>query len=229
MRKLLEKQYPVLENQPKIDPFKYFFGHVINQITTLDAKDEFANNNFCMQHSASNIKAARRIEALLGDEFDIKTHCDVGCGVAVLSSMFLQKGIDSYAIEGLDYGIRNNMIKIPAKRYVVCDMTSGSVECLDMNKFFDLTTTIEINEHIPRDKIEVFYENLKYMSRHNFCSLHYDGDENSEEFPNHNHYNVSSVEWWEDFLSKFGKVTIYEDFQLSNFGESVFARVDFDD
>ena len=43
----------------KIDPFKYFLGHKINSITTLDAQwDNYAFHNFSGLHSGSNYKPA---------------------------------------------------------------------------------------------------------------------------------------------------------------------------
>jgi len=211
----------------KINPYEYFFGHVINNITTLDSRDEgYAEHNFSGLHSASNDENAEIIKNyIITHIMNGGKHCDVGASIARLSKKLIDYGIDSYAIDGHDYGIRHDNILIPKNKYAVCDMGMTDISDLDFEKEFELTTAFEITEHIPEEMLDLFYKNCAYMSKKHLCSVHWGGDDNSKN-AYHNHYNVKPTSWWIDYLSKFGNVTNIE-FKIPTFNESDVLFVEF--
>lgn len=213
----------------KIDANQYFFGHVVNNIKTLDANDVgYAEHNFSGLHSVSNEDNANIVKDYIINNLKITgKHCDIGASIAKLSNKLLEVGIDSYAIDGHDYGIRYNNILIPLEKYAVCNMSTTDISDLDLEKSFELTTAFEITEHIPEDEIDLFYKNCSYMSKMHLCSVHWGGDSNSTN-PHHNHYNVKPTSWWINFLSKYGKVT-NTGFHIPTFNESDVLLIEFYD
>ena len=228
LKKIITEKFDIkLKKNQKIDAFKYFFGQKINNITTLDSKDEgYAEHNFSGLHSASNESNCDAIVEYIKIHYpELKNHCDIGGSIGTLSKKLIDLNKDSYVIEGHDLGLRNNSVKIPLEKYCVFDITASSMDCLNLEKYFDLTTTFEVTEHIPVDKIDMFYENCKLISKSHICSVHH-GGESHEQNVFSNHYNVKSVDWWVEFLSKYGKVTKI-DLNIPTFGESSCLRVDF--
>lgn len=213
----------------KINANEYFFGHVINNITTLDSLDSGpAEHNFSGQHSVSNSDNANYVVDFIQNKLNIVgRHCDIGASIAMLSSKLISLDYESYAIEGHDLGIRANAVLIPKEKYAVFDMGSMSLDCLDLYKYFDITTAFEVTEHVPEDKIKMFYDNCAYISKTHLCSVHWGGEDNSMN-PNCNHYNVKPIEWWVEFLGNYGEVTV-TDLSIPTFGESTQLFVKFDD
>jgi hypothetical protein len=208
------KQYLELKFQTEltapIDAFKYFFGHSINQINTLDADGDIPSHNFCTcrcgPHSVSIEKNVLTIaETILQWPEKVSTHCDVGGARGLLSSVLNQYGIDSHVIEGTNYGILNGAISAPMNKYAVYDFASYSLDDLNLHKYFDLTTAFEITEHIKRENLPAFYNNMALISKYHFCSVHWGGVENSQD-PSTSHYNVKDTNWWCDFLSSYGDI-----------------------
>lgn len=228
LRKIIIDKFNIkVEKNEKIDAFKYFFGNKINNITTLDGKDEgYAEHNFSGQHSASNESNCQAIVDYITSHYpDLKNHCDIGGSIGTLSKKLNELNKDSYVIEGHDLGLRSNNVKIPLEKYCVFDITSASIDCLNLEKYFDLTTAFEVTEHIPIDKIDMFYENCRLISKSHICSVHHGGQSHDDNVFS-NHYNVKSVEWWTEFLSKYGNVTKIE-LNIPTFSESSCLRVDF--
>lgn len=217
----------------KINPHTHLFGNIISTIDTLDNADKYAECNFGSDvvgyHSVTHEGNADVIAKYLIDH-NVTTHCDIGASRAVLSEKLLNMGIDSYAIDGCDYGIRNNLIKVPLDRYAVFDITSCSVEKYDLYKKFHFTTAFEITEHIKPELINVFYDNMKYMSNEHFCSCHVGGDDhNTNSYSNH--YLIRDIDWWKSFLSQYGTIELCEPAinKLVMFDESYLIHIKFKD
>lgn len=221
----------------KINAFEYFFGHILEQISTLDINPEIAQHNFgtcdCgWPHSVTITENAEAIMHQIRNWLpEIKRHCDIGAARAYLSKFLSEHipSIESYAIEGFDYGIKNNAVDIDIKKYCVVDFAKYSIESLNLYKYFDLTTAFEITEHIPIENLEQFYYNCSYISNYHYASIHYGGIDNATD-PTTSHYTVRSIEWWENFLGKFGQITdvIPASQLLTQFDESYLVKMRFE-
>lgn len=210
----------------KIDPYKYLFGRYINTINTLDADEPYAQHNFgtcnCGPHSITVPQNVMTIADYLLSH-NIQTHCDVGGSRGMLSAAMLYHGIDSYCIDGCDYGLKHGAVDIPIDRYSVFNFTSCSINDFDMEKHFDFTTSFEITEHISPELIDLFYQNIAYMSKDHLCSIHVGGLQET------NHYLIRDVDWWLKFFSKYGTVKgcIYAPEMLQMFDESYLVHITF--
>lgn len=226
LKKFLEKRFSE-KFSGKIDPFKYFFGHVIKPIETEDSLDQYAVHNFNGQNSMSLPTAAdRTVDYLINCM--VKNHIDIGGGRGYLSMRLETQGkIDSYTLDGWTYGIDNNLLDIEMSKYVVCDMVAFDFKALDLEKYFDMSTAFEITEHIHEKDIKNFYDNVAYMSKSHICSVHVAGMDSTSGVET-NHHNVKDIDWWMNFLSQYGEVSrMYHLKPTWGWDESEFLRVDF--
>ena len=196
MKKFLEEKFNTTF-EGKIDPFKYFFGHVIKPIETEDKKDQYAKHNFSGNHSMSNPLHAQQTIQLLLNVYLGKQLIDIGASRGYLVKTMNDNGIESYGLDGWTYGIDNGQLDIPMEKYVVCDMVAFDFSVLDFEKYFDLSTAFEITEHIHEKDIKLFYDNVAYMSKEHICSVHVAGMDSTMDIDYEtNHHNVKPLEWW---------------------------------
>ena len=228
MKQFLEAKFNQTFNG-KIDPFKYFFGHVIKTIETEDIKDDYAVHNFSGEHSMSNKNQALPTVNLMLSNYSGKKHLDIGASRGYLCKAMNENGVESYGLDGWTYGIDNNQLDIPMEKYVICDMTAFDFSVLDFEKYFDISTAFEITEHIHEKDIKRFYDNVVYMSKEHICSIHTGGVDSTMDIDfETNHHNVKPTEWWVDFLSQYGKVTLLPELKTNmGWGESEFLKVVF--
>jgi 2-polyprenyl-3-methyl-5-hydroxy-6-metoxy-1,4-benzoquinol methylase len=146
------------------------------------------------------------------------TFCDIGGSVGFLTSRMLDCGFDAYCIDGHDYAIKNDILLIPRDRYAIFDLRE------DIKPYihgpFDVTTSFEMLEHIPKDDIESVIQNIKHISKTFIASIHHGGKEHC------NHYNIRPLQWWIDTFNVIGNVTTV-DLPLEQFGESSYIKVEF--
>jgi hypothetical protein len=207
-------------------PLSGFFGNIISTIDTLDNTDEFAYHNFSGEHSLSNSGNVDIMVNYIINYLKIApcTYCDIGASCGVLSQKLLDLGFNSYAIDGSDYGIKNNFVVLNRDRYAVFDM-SNTITPYIVNidaKAFDLTTSFEFLEHIPLQNLDIVLSNIKLISRFHLCSIHTGGLER------YNHYVIRDINWWFNKISRIGGIpTICDNVALSNFDESTVVLIKF--
>lgn len=226
LKKFLEKKFSE-KFSDKVDPFKYFFGHIIKPIETEDKLDMYAVHNFTGAHSMSNAQAAdRTVDYIIAE--GVKTHIDIGGSRAYLSMRLATQGnIDSYTLDGWTYGIDNNLLEIDISKYVVCDMVAFDFKGLDLEKYFEVSTAFEITEHIHEKDIKTFYDNVSYMSKSHICSIHVGGLDSTMGVET-NHHNVKDMVWWTNFLTQYGHVTHMGHLKPTwGWDESEILKVDF--
>lgn len=203
LRGVLEQKFKK-KFKGKIDPFKYFFGHIIKAIETEDRLEQYAEHNFSGFHSMSCAGAAdMTVDHIIAE--NVKTHIDIGASRAYLSMRLATGGINSYAIDGWTYGLDNDNLDIDKSKYAVCDMVAFDFKALDFEKFFDISTAFEVTEHIHEKDIRRFYDNVAYMSKEHICSVHVGGVDSTMGFET-NHHNVKDLNWWKEFLGRYGEV-----------------------
>lgn len=204
-----------------------FFGEVISIIDTLDNAEQYAQHNFSSSkiqdnprkiHSLSKESNVNIISSYIVDNIEGNSYCDIGGASAVLANKMLELGYDAYCIDGSDYGVKNNTIIIPIDRYAVFDMRTDITPYI--NNKFDIVTSFEMLEHIPEEDIQKVLNNIKHISKIFIGSVHVGG---AQIF---NHYNIKSLEWWTELLSKFGQFDVLS-IKLENFDESYIIKVVF--
>ncbi len=194
-----------MSEEHKIDAFKNIFGNIVSVIDTEDNLHEFAYNNFNGKFSMSYPNNAIHVVDYLKENYKNKNHIDIGASRGYLSKRLLEENINSYGIDGSDYGIKNNFLDIPMDRYAVCDMTKYDFRNTNLEKYFDISTAFEITEHIHEEDIEIFYNNVSFISKEHLCSIHVSGPD-SKSGVRTSHHNIKNKNWWINFFKKYGKI-----------------------
>lgn len=205
------------------DPAKHFFGHVLATIKTLDSAKRYAHENYSGQWSASNPENCAAIRDYIARQLLAPggSACDIGASRARLTSLLLKDGYDAWAIDGTDYGLRNNMLDCPKERYAVFDFRIR-LDTPALKKRFDLTTNFEVLEHIPTEHLDAFIQNMAFISRKALCSAHIGGQESE------NHYTVRDIPWWQEKFKPWGDATVVKVPVLSErWADSALFVVDF--
>ena len=104
---------------------------------------------------AGSRASARAVSALLLKELSIGSLLDVGAGHGAWAAEWLAAGVkEVVAVDG-DY-VRRDQLAIPAERFTPHDLSTP----LDLKRRFDLVQSLEVAEHLPGDKADLFVDNL---------------------------------------------------------------------
>ena len=131
-----------------------------------------------------------------------KIQLDIGGGMCHLTKMLNEHGIEGYSFEGS--AVLINRIVCDKNRVAIIDM-SKKINDKRLNRYFDITTSFEVIEHIHRNYQLQFWKNLSYLSQYHLCSIHVMNEEYAE------HCTINKPEIWErifkDLGIKYQKIT----------------------
>lgn len=100
-------------------------------------------------------ESAREIAPLVIDLVQPESVVDVGCGVGSWLSVFKELGVaEIFGVDGR--WVDKERLKIPKDHFLAHDLGKP----LDLDRRFDLVVSLEVAEHLPEDKAEVFIETL---------------------------------------------------------------------
>lgn len=103
----------------------------------------------------SALRSAKEIVPLVMKLIQPKRVVDVGCGLGTWLSVFQEYGVeDILGIDG-DY-VDERMLKIPQQ----CFLPYNLVKPLKIEQDFDLTISLEVAEHLPKENAEQFVDTL---------------------------------------------------------------------
>lgn len=118
------------------------------------SKHEYSGD-FYSYIDAGSRRSARAVAALLLPEIKIASLLDVGAGHGAWAAEWLAAGVKTVlAVDG-DY-VRPEQLAVPKKNFRAHDLSTP----LDLKKRFDLVQTLEVAEHLPAGKAELFVDNL---------------------------------------------------------------------
>ena len=104
---------------------------------------------------AGSRRSARAVAGLLLPEMKITSLLDVGAGHGAWAAEWLGAGVnDVLAVDG-DY-VARDQLAIPARNFLAHDLATP----LDLGRKFDLVQTLEVAEHLPHAKADLFVDNL---------------------------------------------------------------------
>lgn len=113
------------------------------------------SGDFYSYIDAGSRRSARAVAAILLAEMKINSLLDIGAGHGAWAAEWLAAGVKNVlAVDG-DY-VRKEQLAIPKKNFRAHDLATP----LDLKKRFDLVQTLEVAEHLPADKAELFVDNL---------------------------------------------------------------------
>ncbi|MEO7654925.1 MAG: methyltransferase domain-containing protein [Sphingomicrobium sp.] len=99
--------------------------------------------------------SARAVSALLLREMSIASLLDVGAGHGAWAAEWMAAGVkDVLAVDG-DYVDRDHLA-VPTENFRAHDLATP----LKLGRRFDLVQTLEVAEHLPADKADLFVANL---------------------------------------------------------------------
>lgn len=196
-----------------------FWGNVVSIIDTLDADDKFSDGNFSGNHSASHNDHATIIGQHLLSHYVFHEYCDIGGSIGTLALWLAQHGKHAHVIDGCDRGFREGRTGINKDHYAVFDMRRDITGYLSKG-CFELTTAIEVTEHLPEKDIDAFYTNMAHITAGgiHIATLHTGGLEEG------NHYTIRPVDWWLQRLERFGKTRLI-DLNVPTFGASSWIEI----
>ena len=104
---------------------------------------------------AGSRRSARAVIGLLLPEMTIASLLDVGAGHGAWAAEWLAAGVGQVlAVDG-DY-VQRDQLAIPAGNFLAHDLATP----LNLKRRFDLVQTLEVAEHLPHAKADLFVENL---------------------------------------------------------------------
>jgi SAM-dependent methyltransferase len=104
---------------------------------------------------AGSRRSARAVARLLKPEIRIGSLLDVGAGHGAWAAEWLAAGVKQVlAVDG-DY-VQRDQLAIPAGNFMAHDLATP----LDLKRHFDLVQTLEVAEHLPAAKADLFVDNL---------------------------------------------------------------------
>lgn len=113
------------------------------------------NQDFYSYIDAGSRRSARAVAAILKPEMPIASLLDVGAGHGAWAAEWLAAGVgEVLAVDG-DY-VRRDQLAVPAKNFQAHDLSTP----LDLKRRFDLVQSLEVAEHLPEAKAELFVDNL---------------------------------------------------------------------
>jgi len=113
------------------------------------------NEDFYTYIDAGSRRSARAVAAILKAEIAIDSLLDIGAGHGAWAAEWLAAGVkDVLAVDG-DY-VKRDQLAIPPKAFKAHDLSTP----LQLKKKFDLVQTLEVAEHVPADKADLFVANL---------------------------------------------------------------------
>jgi hypothetical protein len=138
-------------------------------------------------------RSARHIIPFLRQHLRVSSLLDFGCGRGVWLNEWRRSGIeDVLGVDG-DYVSADRLV-IPRERFAAHDLS----EPISLGRRFDLVQSLEVAEHIPASKAEVFIDSLVAHGDLILFSAAVPGQ--GGEF----HINEQSYEYWRDKFSRRG-------------------------
>lgn len=113
------------------------------------------NEDFYTYIDSGSRRSAQAVSALLMPEMSIKSLLDIGAGHGAWAAEWMAAGVKNVlAVDG-DY-VKQDQLAVPAANFRAHDLGTP----LDLKKSFDLVQTLEVAEHLPADKADLFVDNL---------------------------------------------------------------------
>lgn len=133
------------------------------------------------------------ILSLILEKFDIKSMVDFGCAVGTWCREGKNLGIaEVLGIDG-EY-VNQEALVIDQDEFIGTDLG----DCIELPKRYDLAVSLEVAEHLPKDKSDIFIENLVRASDMILFSAAIPGQ--GGDF----HVNEQFMSYWENKFKKFG-------------------------
>lgn len=113
---------------------------------------------FYEAQSGGSYDSARIVLALLREVLPFASVCDVGCGAGTWVKALLELGVED--VLGLDGAYAQPSLQIPERHFLAADLCAP----LAVGRRFDLAMSLEVAEHLPRERSAGFVEDLTRLA-----------------------------------------------------------------
>ncbi len=138
-------------------------------------------------------RSARHIIPFLRQRLQVSSVLDIGCGRGVWVEEWRRSGVaDALGVDG-DY-VGPDRLAVPKENFAACDLA----EPIRLGRRFDLVQSLEVAEHIPASKADVFIANIVAHGDVILFSAAVPGQ--GGEF----HVNEQPYEYWREKFSRHG-------------------------
>jgi SAM-dependent methyltransferase len=151
------------------------------------------NSEFFAEMTPGSVATASQVIPYILELVECKSAVDVGCGVGSWLSVFQKYGVgDVLGIDGAY--VRTNNLLIPASCFLEADLTKQ----IQISRTFDIALSLEVAEHLPRDRSVSFVEFLTSLSSVVLFSASLPYQDGT------NHINEQWLEYWTELFEKHG-------------------------
>ncbi len=162
-------------------------------------KDQIYNDYFFSKQEKGSYISARFIVPLVLEIVEIKSVVDFGCGLGTWLKVWQENNVsDILGLDG-DYVDREKLY-IDKKYFQAHNLA----EKLKLNKKYDLALSLEVAEHIEKEKADIFVQNLTSVSDMILFSAAIPGQADKKI----GHVNEKWPEYWQEKFRKFGFVML---------------------
>jgi SAM-dependent methyltransferase len=123
------------------------------KVTNTVYDEEFfkLQKGFSGKHIAANVISKMVIDLLDG----VDSLVDLGCGLGIWPNAFLEHGVSTVIGVDGEY-VQRDLMVLPESHFTFHDLTQP----FKLDRKFDLASSLEVAEHLPRDRAEGFVEDL---------------------------------------------------------------------
>lgn len=157
----------------------------------------YTENFYKSRHKKTHHAAETVLTSVLELMPNIKTAVDVGCGVGTWLSVLKKKGVVD--IQGIDGNwLNKRSLEIPPECFIEHDLSKK----LEITKRFDLAISLEVAEHLPKERASSFVTSLTRLSDFVLFSaaIPYQTGKN--------HINEQWPEYWADLFAERGYIVL---------------------
>ena len=115
------------------------------------------SGDFYSYIDAGSRRSARVVSSLLLPEMKIASLLDIGAGHGAWAAEWLAAGVKKVVAVDGDY-VKTEQLAVPKKNFKAHDLSLP----LDLEQRFDLVQTLEVAEHLPAAKADLFVDNLAH-------------------------------------------------------------------
>jgi SAM-dependent methyltransferase len=125
----------------------------------MDTQGKLYNQDFYRWQKSGSYRLASVIVPLMLDLLPVHSVCDVGCGLGTWLACWRKHGVeDILGIDG-DY-VDGAQLMIPSAQFQPADLRQP----LRHKQRFDLVTSMEVAEHLPPERAEIFVADLTSLA-----------------------------------------------------------------
>jgi 2-polyprenyl-3-methyl-5-hydroxy-6-metoxy-1,4-benzoquinol methylase len=138
---------------------------------------------------------------------------DIGCAGGWLIEYFTKKGHEAFGIDGASYCYDNKLFawKEYPSRLWLCDVSRpfSIIDEKQRKVMFDLIFSFEVMEHIPVDRLSVYFHNIYNHLKPSGLFIGSFTTTKSRKFPHH-HQTIMTAKRWRKYITKTGKFKIVD-------------------